>query len=413
MINSFWKKITLYNLGLLLIIIRIYGFIIEKYNSKENINSIFPLLDENGFSFKEQIECDIDILELITSKLTKGIYPEEFNISNLNENKCFNFQIIDECCNNIKFINLNMNNNSLLENILKDEESLFWDTIFNENNFKNDKSMYFLYKILSGYKSYIHIMFYKQLNNLDFLEDRITYSNDKLNNLFYLQSILLKSFMKLKNEKLFMFEYVNLDKEYLINFTEKCINNNNDILHLNNEIKNDTLKVINKIQKIIKIISNENLLIMKSCLLDFKAIETMFKILFELNISFDEIKEFKFFLRNYIRSINLIFEVESKLNEKNKMNEKDLKIFSYIFYIISFIIIFIMNMIFLKNKDNNNKKFFNTNKGINMRKYQIYKKNLDKIKENEQINQPSSYDSFSKEEQGYIDKLLNNQKNIF
>jgi aromatic ring hydroxylase len=70
-------------------------------------------------------------------------------------------------------------------------------------------------------------------------------------------------------------------------------------------------------------------------------------------------------------------------------------------------------MIFLKNKDNNNKKFFNTNKGINMRKYQIYKKNLDKIKENEQINQPSSYDSFSKEEQGYIDKLLNNQKNIF
>ena len=417
MINSFWKKITLYNLGLLIIIIRIYGFIIEKYKSKENINSIFPLVDDNGYSFKEQIECDIDTLELITNKLTKGIYPEEFNISNLNGNKCFNFQIIDKCggnnfCEN-KFINLNMNNNSLLENILKDEESLFWESIFHENNFKNHKSMNFLYKILSGYKSYIHIMFYKQLNNLDFLEDRITYSNDKLNNLFYLQSILLKSFMKLKNEKLFMFEYVNLDKEYLINFTEKCINNNNDILHLNNEIKNDTLKVINKIQKIIQIISNENLLIMKSCLLDFKAIETMFKILFELKISFDEIKEFKFFLRNYIRSINLIFEVESKLNEKNKMNEKDLKIFSYIFYIISFIIIFIMNMIFLKNKDNNNKKFFNTNKGINMRKYQIYKKNLDKIKENEQINQPSSYDSFSKEEQGYIDKLLNNQKNNF
>ena len=417
MINSFWKKFTLYNLGLLIIIIRIYGFFIEKYNSKDNINSIFPLIDENGYSFKEQIECDFDTLELITNKLTKGIYPEEFNISNLTSNKCFNFKKIDKCAeNNLcenKFINLKMNNNSLLENILKDEESLFWETIFNENNFMNNKSMNFLYKILSGYKSYIHIMFYKQLNNLDFLEDRITYSNDKLNNLFYLQSILLKSFMKLKNEKLFMFEYVNLDKEYLINFTEKCINNNNDILHLNNEIKNDTLKVINKIQKIIKIISNENLLIMKSCLLDFKAIETMFKILFELKISFDEIKEFKFFLRNYIRSINLIFEVESKLNEKNKMNEKDLKIFSYIFYIISFIIIFIMNMIFLKNKDNNNKKFFNTNKGINMRKYQIYKKNLDKIKENEQINQPRSYDSFSKEEQGYIDKLLNYQNNSY
>ena len=409
MINSFWKKITLYNLGLLLIIIRIYGFIIEKYNSKGNINSIFPLLDENGFSFKEQIECDIDILELITSKLTKGIYPEEFNISNLNENKCFNFQIINECCNNIKFINLNMNNNSLLENILKDEESLFWDTIFNENNFKNDKSMYFLYKILSGYKSYIHIMFYKQLNNLNFLEDRITYSYDKLNNLFYFQSILLKSFMKLKNEKLFMFEYVNLDKEYLINFTEKCINNNN-ILNLNNEIKNQTLKIINKIQKIISIISNENLLIMKSSILDFKAIETMFKILFGLKISFNEIKEFKFFLRNFIRGINLIFEVDSKLKDNNKKLEKEIKIFSYIFFIISLIIILIMNMSFLKNKDNKNKKFFNTNKGINMIKYQIYQKNLDKIKKNKQLNQPKSYDSFSKEEQGYIDKILNYQK---
>ena len=417
MINSFWKKFTLYNLGLLIIIIRIYGFFIEKYNSKDNINSIFPLIDENGYSFKEQIECDFDTLELITNKLTKGIYPEEFNISNLTSNKCFNFKKIDKCAeNNLcenKFINLKMNNNSLLENILKVEESLFWETIFNENNFMNNKSMNFLYKILSGYKSYIHIMFYKQLNNLYFLEERITHSNDKLNNLFYLESILLKSFMKLKNEKLFMFEYVNLDKEYLIDFTEKCINNNNDILHLNNEIKNDTLKVINKIQKIITIISNENLLIMKSCILDFKAIETMFKILFELKISFDEIKEFKFFLRNYIRNINLIFEVESKLNEKNKIKEKNLKIVSYIFYIISFIIILIMNWIFLKNKKNQNKKFFNTNKGINMRKYQIYKKNLDKIKENEQINQPRSYDSFSKEEQGYTDKLLNNQKNNF
>ncbi len=121
---------------------------------------------------------------------------------------------------------------------------------------------------------------------------------------------------------------------------------------------------------------------MKSCILDFKAIETMFKILFELKISFDEIKEFKFFLRNYIRNINLIFEVESKLNEKNKIKEKNLKIVSYIFYIISFIIILIMNWIFLKNKKNQNKKFFNTNKGINMRKYQIYKKNLNKIKKN-------------------------------
>jgi ATP-dependent Zn protease len=152
---------------------------------------------------------------------------------------------------------------------------------------------------------------------------------------------------------------------------------------------------------------------MKSCILDFKAIETMFKILFELKISFDEIKEFKFFLRNYIRNINLIFEVESKLNEKNKIKEKNLKIVSYIFYIFSFIIILIMNWIFLKNKKNQNKKFFNTNKGINMRKYQIYKKNLDKIKENEQINQPRSYDSFSKEEQGYIDKLLNYQNNSY
>jgi hypothetical protein len=68
-----------------------------------------------------------------------------------------------------------------------------------------------------------------------------------------------------------------------------------------------------------------------------------------------------------------------------------------------------MNYNFLKNKNNKNKNFFfNKNKGLDIRKYQIYKQNLEKIKQKQNLNKPISYESFSKEEQELIDKLLQN-----
>ena len=84
MINSFWKKATLLNFGLFIIIIRIYGYIIDKLNSKANLTSLFPSSDENGYSFEDQILCGLKQLKYISDKLNKGINNEKYNIYYIN-----------------------------------------------------------------------------------------------------------------------------------------------------------------------------------------------------------------------------------------------------------------------------------------------------------------------------------------
>ena len=55
MINSFLKKVTLLNFGLLIIIIRIYGYIMDKLNKIAKLNSLFPQFDKSSYTFNEQI----------------------------------------------------------------------------------------------------------------------------------------------------------------------------------------------------------------------------------------------------------------------------------------------------------------------------------------------------------------------
>ena len=413
MINSFWKKATLLNFGLFIIIIRIYGYIIDKLNSKANLTSLFPSSDENGYSFEDQILCGLKQLKYISDKLNKGINNEKYNISYINnEDKCLFYKKIEKCphyifCEN-KFVTYNFNNNSLFE-ILKDEGSIYWNIIFNLNYYQNRKSMNFLYKIFSGYMSFVHIILYKNLNNINDLKERVTSSYEKLNNLFYFESLLLKSYLQLENEKLIIFDKI-FDKEYLNDYMEECIIKiDKDILNLQNEIKDETMVIIEKVKEIISYIAMNDTLIKDKGIFDVKSLETMFKILFNYETSNDEIKQFKYFLTNIIKSINFLFEVDSQLNETSKKYQNYSKYTSIILIIFSCLILIFMNYNFLKNKNNKNKNFFfNKNKGLDIRKYQIYKKNLEKIKQKQNLNKPISYESFSKEEQELIDKLLQN-----
>lgn len=413
MINSFWKKATLLNFGLFIIIIRIYGYIIDKLNSKANLTSLFPSSDENGYSFEDQILCGLKQLKYISDKLNKGINNEKYNISYINnEDKCLFYKKIEKCphyifCEN-KFVTYNFNNNSLFE-ILKDEGSIYWNIIFNLNYYQNRKSMNFLYKIFSGYMSFVHIILYKNLNNINDLKERVTSSYERLNNLFYFESLLLKSYLQLENEKLIIFDK-KFDKEYLNDYMEECIIKiDKDILNLQSEIKDETMVIIEKVKEIISYIAMNDTLIKEKDIFDVKSLETMFKILFNYETSNDEIKQFKYFLTNIIKSINFLFEVDSQLNETSKKYQNYSKYTSIILIIFSCLILIFMNYNFLKNKNNKNKNFFfNKNKGLDIRKYQIYKKNLEKIKQKQNLNKPISYESFSKEEQELIDKLLQN-----
>lgn len=413
MINSFWKKATLLNFGLFIIIIRIYGYIIDKLNSKANLTSLFPSSDENGYSFEDQILCGLKQLKYISDKLNKGINNEKYNISYINnEDKCLFYKKIEKCphyifCEN-KFVTYNFNNNSLFE-ILKDEGSIYWNIIFNLNYYQNRKSMNFLYKIFSGYMSFVHIILYKNLNNINDLKERVTSSYERLNNLFYFESLLLKSYLQLENEKLIIFDKI-FDKEYLNDYMEECIIKiDKDILNLQSEIKDETMVIIEKVKEIISYIAMNDTLIKDKGIFDVKSLETMFKILFNYETSNDEIKQFKYFLTNIIKSINFLFEVDSQLNETSKKYQNYSKYTSIILIIFSCLILIFMNYNFLKNKNNKNKNFFfNKNKGLDIRKYQIYKKNLEKIKQKQNLNKPISYESFSKEEQELIDKLLQN-----
>ena len=413
MINSFWKKATLLNFGLFIIIVRIYGYIIDKLNSKANLTSLFPSSDENGYSFEDQILCGLKQLKYISDKLNKGINNEKYNISYINnEDKCLFYKKIEKCphyifCEN-KFVTYNFNNNSLFE-ILKDEGSIYWNIIFNLNYYQNRKSMNFLYKIFSGYMSFVHIILYKNLNNINDLKERVTSSYERLNNLFYFESLLLKSYLQLENEKLIIFDK-KFDKEYLNDYMEECIIKiDKDILNLQSEIKDETMVIIEKVKEIISYIAMNDTLNKEKGIFDVKSLETMFKILFNYETSNDEIKQFKYFLTNIIKSINFLFEVDSQLNETSKKYQNYSKYTSIILIIFSCLILIFMNYNFLKNKNNKNKNFFfNKNKGLDIRKYQIYKKNLEKIKQKQNLNKPISYESFSKEEQELIDKLLQN-----
>ena len=55
----FWRKLILLNLGLFIVIFRLYGLIIDKIDKKSNDVSIFPIFDEGGYPFYEQIDCNL------------------------------------------------------------------------------------------------------------------------------------------------------------------------------------------------------------------------------------------------------------------------------------------------------------------------------------------------------------------
>ena len=106
----FWKKLIVMDLGLIVILVRIFGMIFGYLTKKSTNISIFPQQAENGYPFFESINCDIrslaPIIDSITTIKEGNEYQDHiiFNslINNLKSYQCSFYDKLNICNDNKK-----------------------------------------------------------------------------------------------------------------------------------------------------------------------------------------------------------------------------------------------------------------------------------------------------------------------
>ena len=200
----FWKKLLIMNLGLIVILIRIFGMIYGYLTKKSNNDSIFPQNTENGYPFFDSIKCDItNLIHILESDILNSTDINKTNelnfisfINSFKSSECAFSDIINICQKNEKCfneltkkkINTDLNFSELyhinnegkmkISNIIKliQEKNEF----FVGDNDKNTKEIESYYKIFSGYNSYLNIKLYQQQenkNNYDTLKQITNYDS--------------------------------------------------------------------------------------------------------------------------------------------------------------------------------------------------------------------------------------------
>lgn len=377
----FWKKLLIMNLGLIVILIRIFGMIYGYLTKKSNNDSIFPQNTENGYPFFDSIKCDItNLIHILESDILNSTDINKTNelnfisfINSFKSSECAFSDIINICQDNEKCfneltkkkINTDLNFSELyhinnegkmkISNIIKliQEKNEF----FVGDNDKNTKEIESYYKIFSGYNSYLNIKLYQQQenkNNYDSLK-QITNYEEKVNNLFYTYSLLLKAYINLYPNKLLS------SKKESINYIDECLRENDDqftnkksILYksdlnkqiLYNIITNDIFKIINCIPDFETRFSYN---------LDIKAIQTtIFSLLNENNdknpVTKNYKKIFNFFLKEFSKAIKTIFLADIQIRQKANIFLKYQPYFIIIFICIAFGTLIFINRYFVKNR---------------------------------------------------------------
>ena len=377
----FWKKLLIMNLGLIVILIRIFGMIYGYLTKKSNNDSIFPQNTENGYPFFDSIKCDItNLIHILESDILNSTDINKTNelnfisfINSFKSSECAFSDIINICQDNEKCfneltkkkINTDLNFSELyhinnegkmkISNIIKliQEKNEF----FVGDNDKNTKEIESYYKIFSGYNSYLNIKLYQQQenkNNYDSLK-QITNYEEKVNNLFYTYSLLLKAYINLYPNKLLS------SKKESINYIDECLRENDDqftnkksILYksdlnkqiLYNIITNDIFKIINCIPDFETRFSYN---------LDIKAIQTtIFSLLNENSnknlVTKKDKKIFNFFLKEFSKAIKTIFLADIQIRQKANIFLKYQPYFIIIFICIAFGTLIFINRYFVKNR---------------------------------------------------------------
>jgi len=441
--NSFWKRLFILNIVILLVLFRIFG-VIEKYIKKHsyNTNSLFPILTDDGYPFFNSINCDIKQL----TSITKNIIDEDnititndFNFPNdiLKSKECFFMDKYTLCKENKECLNkINKKEQEIYTNeILLEKKyhskinnnrindiigiSSLINIMNNKNEFIDDKNnnieILFYNKIISGYYSFLFIKQYDNniKNNLYIDENdyrnynilkQVTQYENRMNDLFYLFSLMLYSSNKYKNNKINNTETDNTYFYYL-NFANECIELNDETFEL---FKN---KIIPKNRKIFEKIFINQMNNLFECIndiyeknsfnIDFTAINSMIKILSdEKSITNYEINSIIFFLKELSKMINNIFTAEIKLNNSISILRQNYVYILIIYGCSSLAIIFFINKYFLKNKN----------------KYENDKKRKEKIIQQKYANFGNNKikdKKITKEEYEYVQKLAKENKAEF
>ena len=407
-ISRFQIKITLYNFGLMIICLRIYGFIIYSLNKHSENIYIFPEVGENGYPFGESIQYNLEDINKITNFIINKNLSISKPITFFTPNKCslkgkinickYNDSCFDEI-NNIKegsFL-YHEKNEETNENIL--QKNYILNLIQGENKFKNGKNkeieLPFFYKILDGYSSYLTIL----SHNIDSIKN-ITYNEEKLNNLFFLYVLYLKAFTK--NNK----NTTDIKLNYFLTNNKKLIKE--EISSLDKPTIEELIEImnININDEIINCIPDLNL--RYSFLIDFESLLAMIQSILNVIPNNYEYKIFEFLFLKLNQEINYLFNLQQKAIRRIFIFSAIKKYFFYFYWTISLIIIYFMNKRFIKDKKVYSRNVIANNKLIDRDRY----KQLLKYKRNIELIKQANRNRYTKAEIDMINKLTKDQKDF-
>ena len=468
----FWKKLLIMNLGLLLILVRIFGMLLGYLSRKSNNDSIFPTYNENGYPFFDSINCDlrglIPIIDTITTEkqISNQTIPENkdeltFNsfINKLKSQKCSFYSQLNICNDNKKCFNelndlklgLQENTNSFSYHSSDNKGKLKVSNLIqfyqSKNEFINDNNTHIeiapYYQIISGYYSYLNIKLYEQNNkkNFDILKE-ITNYEEKVNNLFYFHSLFLKAHSIIYKNKQFYEEESNKYIDQCLKESEDQFTNKQSIFYTSEKNKHRLIDIIeNDLSQVINCIPNFNQRYSYS--VDIYAIKIMLKILLgeNKNISKYDKRILNFYLKELSKSIKTILIADIDIRKGANTYEKYQPYFIILYICMSFCGLIFTNRYFIKNKEYYNQgsqilakykrdkyNFYHNNKHHQywerIREMERKKKEEEMKKKNNENNENNKgnnkednnfddKDKCTKEELEYIEKLAKEHKGDF
>jgi hypothetical protein len=405
MISRFSKKITIYNIGLLIIVLRIYGFLINfLHEYSENIY-IFPKVGENGYPFKESIQYNLEDINKITSFLLKKNQRILKPITLFTSNQCSFVGQINMCKgNNNCFNEMNVikegsfiyHENETENNNMEIKNSLILNLLQDQNKFKDknniEKELPFYYKMIDGYSSYLSIL----SNNIDSIKN-ISKSEEKINNLLFLYVLYLKAYTsnyKIANDfninKILVNQEKNL-KEAISSLDESNIEQLITIMNVN--VKNEIINCIPDLDK------------RYSFLIDFKSLLAMIQAILKIKPNNYEYRIFDFLFMKLNKALNYLFFLEKQANRKIFIFSQIRKYIPFIYWTLCIICIYFANKYFIKKKEFYSENNIKNNKIIDKSKY----KKLLKYQKNIETLQRVNKNKYTKEEVDMINKLTKGQ----
>ena len=406
MISRFWKKNTIYNMALLIIFLRIYGFLTNfLLDYLENIY-IFPIVGENGYPFEESLQYNLEDINKITTSLLKKNQRILKPITLYSSNKCSFLGKLKMCKGNdncfeemnvikegnfIYHENETENNNNLIKNSyilnLLQEQNKFID----ENNIEKELPLY--YKIIDGYSSYISILS-ADINKIK----NISKSEEKINNFLFLYVLYLKAYTsnyKITNDFNINKLLYNQDKninEAFSSMDELSIEQLMNIMNIN--VKDEIINCIPDLDK------------RYSYLIDFKSLIAMIQTLLKIKPNNFEYRIFDFLFMKLNKAINYLFFLEKLAKRRIFIVSIIKKYIPFVYWIICIVIIYFLNQYFIKKKD-----FYSNNKILNNKLIDKVKyKKLLKYQKNIEILEKVNKNRYTKEEIDMMNKLIKEQK---